>query len=160
MIRFGSILVLAVIFLLACSKAEDPFFEQNEMIDGKTWSVNDTVKFTFDVEDTNTLYDFYLNLRTTANYEYSNIFVFYKLQFPNNKNLTDTAEFVLAQPNGKWLGRTVSGSLIDNSMLFSKKRRFPLQGKYTFSVIHGMRHQSLDNISDVGFKIIKSSGEK
>lgn len=148
-----------LLFMVSCSQNEDPFFEKNTMIENKTWDVSDTTKFTFEITDTNTLYDFYLNLRTTANYEYSNIIIFYKLYFPNNKSLTDKAEFVLAQPNGKWLGKTVSGSLINNSMLFSQKKKFPLQGKYTFAVIHGMRHQSLQNISDVGFKIVKSKSE-
>ena len=84
------------------------------------------------------------------------MYIFYKLRFPNGKQLTDTAQFVLAQPNGKWLGKTVSGSLIENSILFSTKRIFPLLGKYSFSIVHGMRNKSLENVSDVGIKIKES----
>lgn len=158
--RFFLFIMILTLLGFSCSKENAPFFEENKSVENKSWNIVDTTKFTFEVKDTNTLYDFYLNLRTTANYEYSNMIVFYRLYFPNNKKLTDTAEFILAQPNGKWLGKTVSGSLVENSMLFSQKRRFPLQGKYTFAVIHGMRNQSLNHVSDVGFKIQESIDKK
>lgn len=141
-----------VLVLLSCG-GESVYFEKNNTIPNKSWAIADKQEFDFEVKDTTKYYDFFFNLRTTSNYEYSNMYIFYKLYFPNGKSLTDTAQFILADPTGKWLGKTVSGSLIDNSILFSQKRRFPLEGKYTFSVEHGMRNNDLDNISDVGLKI-------
>lgn len=153
MIKQLSFIIGCALVLLTSCNGEEVFFEKNEMITNKSWNIQDTVSFDFEVTDTTTFYDFYLNLRNTSNYEYSNFYAFYKLYFPNGKSLTDTAQFVLANPDGSWLGKTVSGSIIDNSMLFSRKRSFPLQGKYTFSVIQGMRTNSLNHISDVGFKV-------
>ena len=63
-------------------------------------------------------------------------------------------------PDGKWLGKTVSGTIIENSMLFSRKKKFPVLGKYTFEFIHGMRPIDLENIKDVGLKIKKSDEQK
>lgn len=147
------VVIFFVTMMFSSCKEENVFFEKNNPIENKNWQVNNQQDFDFTIKDTNQYYDFYFNVRTTSNYDYSNLYVFYKLYFPNGKSLTDTAQFVLADPTGKWLGKSVSGSLIDNSILFSNKRRFPLPGKYTFSVVHGMRNNSLDNISDVGFKI-------
>jgi gliding motility-associated lipoprotein GldH len=146
------LILISSFFLLSCG-GESVFFEKNRAIADKSWNVVDKQDFEFEVTDTSKHYDFFFNVRTTSNYEYSNLYVFYKLYFPNGKSLTDTAQFVLADPTGRWLGKSVSGSLIDNSILFSKNRSFPLVGKYTFSVVHGMRNKSLPEISDVGFKI-------
>ena len=155
--RFSYWLIVIVfgVIITACS-GKTAVFDENVSIENKTWKIGDTAHFDFTINDTNQFYDFYFNLRNTANYSYSNIFVFYTLTFPNNKTLNDTAEFILAKPNGEWLGKTISGSLIDNSMLFSKKRQFPLKGNYKFSVIHGMRSDDLDHVSNVGFKILES----
>jgi len=146
---------LGLSLLLSCT-GKSPFFEENKTLTNNTWELSDTAHFSFEIEDTNQLYDFYFNLRNLSNYSYSNIFIFYQLRFPNNKTLTDTAEFILAQPDGKWLGKTISGSIIDNSMLFSQKKRFPLKGTYEFSVIHGMREKDLEHIADIGFKILET----
>ena len=146
------VLITTIATLISCG-GESVYFEQNKAIANKDWVVDDKQEFDFTINDTAQYYDFFFNVRTTSNYEYSNMYVFYKVYFPNGKSLTDTAQFILADPTGKWLGKSVSGSLIDNSILFSKKRRFPLAGKYVFSVQHGMRNNTLSNISDVGFKI-------
>ena len=39
-------------------------------------------------------------------------------------------------------------------MLFLKKK-LPVAGKYTFTFSQGMREESLNNIKDIGLKIIK-----
>jgi gliding motility-associated lipoprotein GldH len=146
------LLITTLIVLVSCGGGSI-YFEENKSITNKDWAVDNKQEFDFTINDTTQLYDFFFNVRTTSNYEYSNMYIFYKLYFPNGKSLSDTAQFILADPTGKWLGKTVSGSLIDNSILFSNKRRFPLSGKYTFLVQHGMRNNKLSNISDVGFKI-------
>ncbi len=152
---------IATIFLLTSMliscMGKSPFFEENKTLANNTWELTDTARFSFEIEDTNQLYDFYFNLRNLSTYSYSNIFIDYKLKFPNGKSLTDTAEFILAKPNGRWLGKTISGSIIDNSMLFSRKKRFPLKGTYEFAVIHGMRQKNLDHIANIGFKILETS---
>lgn len=146
------LLITTLVTLVSCG-GESVYFEKNNQIDNKTWAIDDKQEFDFTVTDTAQFYDFFFNVRTTSNYEYSNMYVFYKLYFPNGKSLTDTAQFILADPTGKWLGKSVSGSLIDNSILFSTKRSFPFEGEYTFSVQHGMRNNALNEVSDVGFKI-------
>ena len=152
---FYKYLLLIIVAILVSCGGESVYFEQNNKIENKNWDIDAKQEFDFTINDTTQFYDFFFNVRTTSNYEYSNMYIFYKLYFPNGKSLSDTAQFILADPTGKWLGKTVSGSLIDNSILFSSKRRFPLEGKYTFSVEHGMRNNSLNEVSDVGFKIKK-----
>ena len=112
------------------------------------------ISYEFEIKDTAVIYNFSFNLRNTNDYQYSNLFVFRNLQSPDGRIKTDTSEFILAKPNGQWLGKTSSGTVIENSMLFLKKK-LPIAGKYTFTFSQGMREESLNNIIDIGLKIIK-----
>jgi gliding motility-associated lipoprotein GldH len=68
--------------------------------------------------------------------------------------MTDTIEFFLADPTGKWLG---SGLGSVNSMLLPYRTniKFPQRGIYTFEFKQGMRQEELKGIMDVGLRIDK-----
>jgi gliding motility-associated lipoprotein GldH len=149
--------ILLVIFcavaLISCG--ESPFFEENKSVGDNVWSWNEPVEFDVDVTDTVSPYNFYLNLRTTKGYEFSNVFVFFTLKFPNGGEMRDTIEAPLADDLGNWLGKP-SGSLVDNKILFGPRRIFPLTGKYHVTIEQAMRDQDLAEVSDVGLTIEKS----
>ena len=67
----------------------------------------------------------------------------------------DTLECILADEKGKWLGNGL-GDIYDNQILFKKNVRFPLAGKYTFEIQHGMRADIVPLIMDVGLRIAKT----
>ena len=147
-----SFLILAVV-LNSC-KGEDIYYQQFTEIENQSWDMKETKSFDFEIEDTTKLYDFFFNLRNTNDYPYANIFVFWKLESPDGKTKTDTAQFILARPNGKWLGKTASGTVIENSMWFLRTK-LPVRGLYSFNFTQGMRDKELLEVKDVGLKIIK-----
>ncbi len=157
--RKNSLIALGVIIASAlftsCSN-EDIYFQKYTEVENATWNMDDAIAYDFEVSDTTAIYNFLFNLRNTNNYEFSNLFVDWELQSPDGRVKTETAEFVLAKPNGQWLGKSISGTIIENSMLFLKKK-LPVSGKYTFTFTQGMREGSLNNIKDVGLKIIKTN---
>jgi len=67
----------------------------------------------------------------------------------------DTIEFVLADIEGRWLGKGW-GAIKDNSVLLNRSMRFPLKGKYEFKIQQAMRVDTLDGISDIGIQITPS----
>lgn len=132
----------------------DIVMEDTTPISGQSWSSNDTVSFTFEIDDTTEYFDFYMNLRTTTSYEYSNCFVFAKLESPS-MIVEDTINIPLADPSsGRWLGE-VSGSMVENNVMFIRKVRFHEAGTYKIHFVQGMRDESLAEISDVGLTIRK-----
>ena len=147
-----SFLILAVVFH-SC-KGGDIYFQEYTEIENQSWDMKNVKSFDFEIRDTNALYDFFFNLRNTNDYPYANIFVFWKLESPDGKTKTDTAQFILARPNGQWLGNSASGTVIDNSMYFFKTK-LPTRGVYTFNFTQGMRDNELLEVKDVGLKIIK-----
>lgn len=145
--------LLSVIFFTAC----DPglVFEKNKKMDNATWNSTDIVKFNVTIPDTVTGYNYYINIRNTTEYGFSNLFMFVKTVYPDGKISVDTAECYLADIQGRWLGKG-KGRIIDNRILFRKKVRFPQAGVYSFEYEQGMRVNQLYGIEDIGIRIEKS----
>lgn len=148
------IAILALGLLTSCADG-DVILEDTTPMAGQNWNSNDTVVFMFDIEDTVGYFDFYMNLRTTTSYEYSNCFVFATLVSPT-MYAVDTINIPLADPSsGRWLGE-VSGSMVENHVLFMKNVRFHEVGEYGIKFVQGMRDEPLGEISDVGLTIKKA----
>jgi gliding motility-associated lipoprotein GldH len=153
--KLNFILICFFIFLLvAC----DPLrvFDQSKSIDDKGWDLKNPVVLETEIKDTVSLHNFYINIRNTSDYAYSNIYLFIKTIFPNGKVARDTIQGILADKEGRWLGKGI-GKIRDNQILIRKDIRFPYQGKYIFEIEHGMRKRKLVGIIDVGLRIEKQS---
>jgi gliding motility-associated lipoprotein GldH len=142
------------ITLSACDKKR--VFEENKEIKDYTWDVKDTKVFEVIVTDTITPNNFFINVRNSDGYPYSNLYLFIKTIFPNGRFAHDTLECILANDEGRWLGKGL-GDIWDNQIPFKKAKRFPLKGKYIFQLEQGMRLQKLPMIMDVGMRIEKSN---
>jgi gliding motility-associated lipoprotein GldH len=144
---FGSML------LGACGKGV--LYEQNISVEDELWKASVPAVFELNVEDTVQGYDFFINIRNTGSYRYSNMYLFIGTVFPDGKSIRDTVECILATPEGKWLGSGV-GDLHEQSILFKRSVNFPLKGTYRFEMVQAMREDPLPGISDIGLRIEKS----
>lgn len=149
-----TVMSLAVL-LFSAGCGSSPYFEEYQSIEGNTWNYREPAVFEMDVDDTVSAFDFYLNLRTTKSYEFSNIYVFFLTDFPDGHHTRDTIEAILAGPDGTWLGKT-TGGLVENKILFRKNKKFPMTGAYTFRIEQAMRGEELNEVADVGIRIEKS----
>lgn len=152
MIRYSILLLGAVTTLLSCG--EPPFYEETRTLESHSWPADEELTFTFDIQDTQTAFDFLVNLRHSEAYPYSNLYLFMQLDFPNGKKSIDTLECVLADERGKWNGKT-PGSLVDHRIIVNGRRIFPLKGEYTVHIKQAMRQDPLPEIYDVGFALKK-----
>ena len=147
------LLFTLIVGLISCDN--NRIFEDNTPIENNTWKVNKPVVYTVEIEDTLTPCNFYLNVRHGDAYDFSNLFIFLKTQFPNGKMAKDTVELLLQTPEGKWTGKGL-GDICDNQIMFKKGLRFPLKGKYTFSIEQAMRMAELPHVMEIGMRIVKS----
>lgn len=145
--------IVTVNLFSSCDK--NRVFEENKQISDQIWNLDEKLSFEVNVEDTLTSHNFYMNVRNADGYPYTNIFLFITTQFPNGKMAHDTLECILADASGKWLGDGL-GDIWDNQIPFKKGVRFPLKGKYIFTLQHGMRTENLPLILDAGIRIEKS----
>lgn len=140
--------------LLWASCGEAPIVECGQEIPDGNWTQVNALECTFDMQDTVSLHDFYIDLRNGEDYPYSNIFLFVDLTFPNGMHSLDTVECMLADPQGNWYGSGV-GSRFYNHIRWANKSRkaFPLPGEYHIKVEQAMRTTELTGIYDVGFHL-------
>ncbi len=142
-----------LLFLSSCDK--NRVFEENKEISNYVWDVKDVKTFDVLISDTVTPNNFYINVRQADSYAYSNLYLFIKTTFPNGKFSHDTLECILANVEGRWLGKGL-GDIWDNQIPFKKAKKFPIKGKYSFQIEQGMRLSKLSQIMDVGIRIEKA----
>jgi len=130
------------------------FDEQVTLQDAK-WYKGESARFSVEINDSLVAYDFYLTVRNTTDYRYSNFYLFLLTRFPNGNLSRDTIECMLADNTGMWLGKGW-GSIKENTILLKRNLRFPLSGEYQFLVQQAMRVDTLEGISNVGLRIEKS----
>ena len=145
---------VVVIFMTGCCSNLD--FHQNKTLPGSVWHQDSLVTFTVPVTDTLAAFDFYLNLRHTRDYRYSNIYFFIETLFPDGRYTRDTVEFILADKEGRWYGKG-AGSIKDYRVLLKPGIRFPNSGNYGFRFEQAMREEDmkLEHITDLGISLEK-----
>lgn len=151
---FSLLLILMLPLLNSCGK--EAFFDEMVEIPDHQWTHSDMIQFKVPVDDTVNTYDFFVNVRHTKSYGYSNLFVFLHTVAPDGRKMTDTLEFPMADPEGNYVGK-VSGGLVLNRIIVKKDTRFPKSGEYTFVIEQAMRDEELEDITDVGLTIVKTN---
>lgn len=149
----GFIVLFCSVLQFSCGKTA--LFDDNLAIRNEIWTPDNNALFRVEVKDTTKTYKFFVNVRHTVEYRFSNLYVFLNTKFPNGNISRDTIECVLAAPDGKWLGKGF-GELRQNQILLNAALRFPLKGEYVFEIEQGMRVKELAGITDIGIRIEKS----
>lgn len=145
------LLLVAILFLAACN-GTTLFTQAVNFHD--SWPKDKAAKFTVPVEDTLSLFNFYIDIRHTGKYRYSNLYLFMQTRFPNGTYTRDTLEIMLANVQGKWLGKGW-GEIKEDRILLKSKLRFPMSGDYEFMMWQAMRVDTLKAIRSVGVDIEK-----
>lgn len=153
---FFRIFFLPFIFIcLLVSCDSKMVFEKNREVPDGVWDAGKSVFFEVRISDTVSLHNLFINLRNSGDFRFSNIYLFMDIFQPDGKIEHDTVECILADPQGRWLGKSGTGSIWENRILFSRKTRFPKPGKYVFRINQAMREKKLEHIIDVGLRIEK-----
>ena len=130
-------------------------YEKNKKIDKAEWNNKEIIKFDVDISDINSRHNFYINIRNTTDYTFSNVYFFIKTVFPDGGIAKDTVECFLADVDGRWLGRGL-GKFKDSRILFRKNIVFPQKGVYSFEFEQAMRVENLIGIDEIGIRIDES----
>ncbi len=139
-------------FIILFSSCDRHVLIDKSMVINGVWPKDKPGIFKVEVTDTSKLYNFYLNIRHNNNYRFSNLYVFLQTRFPNKNISRDTLEIVLANKDGKWLGKGW-GNIKEDIIVLKKNLRFPIKGEYEFVFWQGMRKDTLKGIEDIGIRI-------
>jgi len=148
-------LIIGFCFIIGITSCDDTsIFEANHKIDHSEWDRDIIATFEFDIEDTNSVYELYLNFRHGGDYPYRNLYLFTHFKDPDGKKATDTAQMLLADSRGVWMGKGIGG-IYDYQFKFKEGNLFPRKGKYTIQIEQAMRTEVLLNVTDIGVDIKK-----
>lgn len=151
-LKFVATTIMIIVTLQNCSNSS--VYQQNHSFEKEQWHKDSIITFNVEIVDTNQVYNLFFNTRITSQYAYSNMFLFFTTNFATNKKITDTIEYTLALPNGKWLGKGF-GNVWTYKMPYRKYIKFPYVGNYTFTIEQAMRTEVLEHVLDAGISIEK-----
>ncbi len=152
--KFSIYFFLISLLFISC-RDTNAIIDTNSQITNRSWSYVNKIKVKATIPDQKLAYNIYVNLRHTAEYPYSNIFLLIRMKGPDNQVITERKEFKLALPDGEWLGKG-SGNLYSYQLPFKEGFYFPQKGDYYFEIEQNMRNNPLREITDVGLRIEKA----
>jgi gliding motility-associated lipoprotein GldH len=138
----------------SCRK--DVVYSKYIKFDNDEWKRADTAKFELDIQDTNPLYNLYLNIRHADGYPFNNLYVFVQTRYPDGTLTQDTLEIVLADPKGRWQGEGL-GDIFDFSAPLKQNFKFVQKGKYSIGFIQAMRTDPLPLLMEIGIELKKAN---
>jgi len=154
----NTIYIMALLFATALASSctdNSAVIDNNTAIADHNWSYVNKVRFDVKIDDEKAAYNLYFNLRVTADYKYSNLFVLIYQTSPGNIKKVNRYELKLANKDGEWLGKG-SGNLYSYQTPFRTNYHFPAKGTYHFEIEQNMRDNPLHEISDVGLRVEKA----
>lgn len=156
LLRAGNSLVFSIVFFLTAgvviSCRNDVLKDEFKPIPNQSWNYNFVPSFEVKVTDKQASYRLKVNVRVTADYRYSNLFVLMHQVHPNKTRQTKRIELRIADKDGRWLGKG-AGSLYSYQITYDKDYYFPDTGMYRYEIEQNMRDSPLRGVSDVGICI-------
>ncbi|WP_345079533.1 gliding motility lipoprotein GldH [Nemorincola caseinilytica] len=152
----GVALVLCMAILFAACQPV-PHYQKHEAIPHNAWDYNFKPSFTFDITDSNSVYQPYFIIRHTQAYPYNNLWMWLYIKTPGDTVATKARiNIVLADAGGKWLGRGM-GEIYEQRMPFSLGDSVDLSrpGTYTIALEQNMRINPLPEILHIGVRVEK-----
>ncbi|WP_299217343.1 gliding motility lipoprotein GldH [uncultured Dokdonia sp.] len=161
--RKAAILLLLIITTISCDT--NRVYDRYQTIQNG-WNIQEPVQFEISDVDSITPYNVFIKVRNTNDYKYSNLFLITRMNFPNGKQITDTLEYVMATPEGAWLG-TGFNDIKENKLWYKEGVRFRESGTYQFSIEHAVRKngnitgdERLEGITEVGLRIERPQNQE
>ncbi len=145
---FFSVLVLS---LVSCSEA--PYYEKVYSFDNNEWKQDQKSVFRVNIDDTSSVYRFVLTLRTTTEYENSNLWLFWTSKTPLNEEVREPFEVKITNPDGSWIGKN-TGTIVENQLTFAD-RKISVPGEYVFTIEQAVTKPVLGEVLDIGLSIYK-----
>ena len=150
--RFLPIGLLLCTLLAACGPTY--LFESKQDIPGGQWAYADTLNFQFEVRDTASRYDFFLDFDYDQDFAFQNIYLKLSTQYPNGKRLSKLRSFDLFDTQGKALG-TGSGARHQLRASLQDNAFFNQPGLHTVTVEQYTRRDPLPSVRAVGLAVAR-----
>jgi gliding motility-associated lipoprotein GldH len=153
--QYWLVLFFASVVLFSCD--ESKVYQRYADFEDRSWYVSDKPKFEFNIDDAQSGYNVYWNVRNSTQYPYARIFVNFTLRDSSGTPLHNKLlNAVLFDPkSGEPSGVSGLGDLFDHRSTVMTNYKFPGKGSYTVELEQFMRTDTLGGIISVGVEIEK-----
>ncbi len=148
-----------LLFIALGSCDRNRAFDQYHSLKENNWRKDQAQLFEFQIQDTLSYYNLFINIRNTNEFQFNNIFIRTELEYPNGFIRADTLEYQMADIYGRWLGKGYT-DIKENKLYYKENFQFRKPGNYLLKIEQAMRRRNelqglkdLKGISDVGFRI-------
>lgn len=146
------ILLVGLLGLAGCRS--DVVLDEFKSLPDSGWKQGKKVAFDFEITDTTRYTSFFINLRITGDYPFSNLYVVSHITAPDKTVQSKRSHWVLAKDDGKWLGSGM-GDILSYQLPLSENLALKKPGKYRIELEQYMRLETLPEVKDVGIFIQK-----
>tara|TARA_B110000977_G_C10978641_1_gene455215 strand:+ start:496 stop:969 length:474 start_codon:yes stop_codon:yes gene_type:complete len=144
------IFLFASAVLISCDSTK--IYDAYIAVNPSGWEASKPIEFEVEVDASQDhKFNYVIGLRNNNEYLYANLFLFVATEDPSGAIHTDTLQYLLAEPNGKWKGAGIGA--IKHHMFVYKEAQVLTDGIYKFRIAHGMRTDTLFGIEDIGLRI-------
>lgn len=149
--KLVGLLFVLPLLLFSCQSDEIPVgaysFKDN------MWNQKVKPFYELELTDTTNVYDFFITLRNTTDFKYSNLFIYVEEIPPFGPSVRTRHEIPIANADGSWIG-TKTGTIIENNYLV-KRGKVPFIGKYKFIIEQAITDQEVTEVLDISFQVKK-----
>ncbi len=144
------IILLNTLLITACVKPT--LVDRESDIPESGWAYADTLRWDFEVADTNAIYDLLLTIEHGTDFRYQNCYVQFHTLFPQGEVLTEKVSLELQTQVGQWLGDCGSSDC-ELTIPIQQNAFFNQPGKYAILMEQFMRQDSLPGIESFNLRI-------
>lgn len=153
MIRKIIVFLAVLLFIFSCQKRSA--YDKAETLPDSKWALNQTISFrdTLTANDPENMH-FEVNIRHTNIYPYQNIWLYIQTRCSDGTTRTDSIDWKLSEPNGRWLGTgwgslySISYQLPDLCIKKTNQKRW-----FSIEIQHGLRDDFVPGIENVGIRL-------
>ncbi|MCB0650739.1 MAG: gliding motility lipoprotein GldH [Saprospiraceae bacterium] len=149
-------LLLLTIPLIFFACGSDYAYQKEYTIPEEGWTYQDTLDFTFDIEDTTSIYNLYLKIEHDKDYAFQNLYTKVHTKFPGGERIAETLSLELADKAGGWQGNCSKKSY-QLSIPIQKNAFFNATGAYKITLEQFMRTDPVKGLHKIGFMLEKTA---
>ena len=157
--RNSVLFFLGLLVFVFSSCSDKAIFTEYQSLSDATWKAHEKIDFQFEITDTISPKNMFINIRNNSQYEFNNLFVITTLEFPSGTKVVDTLHYEMADGTGQFLGQGFT-EIKENKLFYKEQKLFPESGEYYFSIYQAMRKNgaiepiaALKGIQEVGISI-------
>lgn len=148
------IIGLLALSLLLLSCGDTPLYQKSISFENRKWTDDQDLFYEFDSKNDKQVLDFKLMLRTTTDFSYSNLWIFFTTETPSGQVERQPYQIRICNDDGSWIGKK-SGSIVETSLDFADVL-LPEKGVYKFKVEQGITLSEVDEILDMTLTVTEN----